>query len=365
MLVSPIPVRLVSRLSSRVSWRLLPVSSALVCAAALLGGCESDSSTPQSAEAVATAAVQTEIRANLSELAAAAKDLCAAAPAPDADGWNASADAAAVQAMQVAWKRARNAYERSEGAIAVLFPDLDVVTDERYDGFIATEKDDNLFDGQVVTGVHAIERILWSNLTPQPVIDFEAALPNYKAAAFPANLQEASDFRDGLCKRFVTDTATMAGQFSQVQLDSATAWRGVTGSMAEQIEKIQLAATGEEESRYAQYTLADLRANLQAGLTARSHFSPWLRTKTGGAAVDDAIVARLAALQAAYDALSGDALPAVPASWSSRNPTQDDLASDFGKLFTLVQAEADPNNPSSLVSQMEQAATLLGLAGIP
>lgn len=351
------------------TWLRLPLGRSL--SHGLLGAClttaaacDGDPAEPTAAEK-ATTAVQSEINANLSELAAAAADLCKAAPAPDADGWNASADAAAVATMKVAWKRARQAYERSEGAIAVLFPDLDVVTDERYDGFVATEPDNNLFDGQVVTGVHAIERILWADSIPSTVVTFEMALPNYKAAAFPATLQEATDFRDGLCKRFVTDTATMASQFKAVRLDAATAWRGVTGSMAEQVEKLQLAATGEEESRYAQYTLADLRANVAAGLTARKHFSPWLRNQTGGAALDDAIAAKLTALQARYDALAGDALPPVPASWSSRNPSAADLATPFGQLFSAVAVEADAAAADSLVGQMDQAAALLGLDTLP
>src|SRR5688572_1462505 len=58
-------------------------------------------------------------------LADAAVALQAAAPAPDADGWNVTSDAGAVDAMKVEWKKARLSYERIEGAIAVLFPDLD------------------------------------------------------------------------------------------------------------------------------------------------------------------------------------------------------------------------------------------------
>ena len=112
--------------------------------------------------------------------------LRAAAPAPDADGWNDTADAAAVNAMKTQWAAARSAYEQVEGAIAVLFPDYDVSTDERYDGFLAdTGPDADLFDGTGVTGVHAIERILWAGHAPADVVAFESTLTGYVAASFP------------------------------------------------------------------------------------------------------------------------------------------------------------------------------------
>ena len=52
---------------------------------------------------------------------------------------------------------------------------------------IASVPDLDLFDGQGVTGVHAIERILWADQTRAEVIDFEKPIKGYKAAAFPKN----------------------------------------------------------------------------------------------------------------------------------------------------------------------------------
>src|SRR6478735_7470327 len=66
------------------------------------------------------------IAANLDALVLAATELKAAAPAPQADGWVESRDRAAIEAMKAKWKQARIAYEHTEGAIAVLFPELDV-----------------------------------------------------------------------------------------------------------------------------------------------------------------------------------------------------------------------------------------------
>ena len=55
--------------------------------------------------------------------------------------------------MRSEWKKARLACERVEGSIAVLFPEFDESTDQRYDGLLENATDTNLFDDEVVTGV--------------------------------------------------------------------------------------------------------------------------------------------------------------------------------------------------------------------
>lgn len=309
--------------------------------------------------------VKSYIQTNLDALDTAVTDLKNDAPAADADGWNATADAAAVQKMRADWKRARTAYEHVEGAIAILFPELDISTDQRYDGFIATDPDDNLFDGQGVTGIHAAERILWSDSIPQRVVDFEKGLPYYQPAAFPANENQARQFKEELLGRLVTDVGTMKQQFSGLALDSSSAFRGVIGSMGEQIEKANKAASGEEESRYAQFTLADMRANVEAGVSIYAAFQPWLQEKDGGEALDAKITAGFQRLQQHYAALSGDALPEVPATWSSSNPSAQDLATPFGQLYQGLTAEAEPQQDGSLVHSMNAAADLLGIPRLP
>src|SRR5262245_10521561 len=52
-------------------------------------------------------------------------DLQEAAPEPKGRGWDADKDAHAIDAMTAAWLRARGAYERTEGALAPLFPETD------------------------------------------------------------------------------------------------------------------------------------------------------------------------------------------------------------------------------------------------
>jgi iron uptake system component EfeO len=342
---------------------LVVVVSAVVGCATLLVGCaETDDSADAAAETVD--AVKRIVATDLEALHAAAVALQAAAPAPDADGWNATDDAAAVDEMRRHWSDARNAYERIEGAIAVLFPDLDASTDERYDGFLAEGPDDDLFDDEGVTGVHGIERILWADAHPASTIAFESAIPGYTAAAYPADAAQATAFRDALLQRLVDDIALMQTSFEPLALDAAAAYGGVLGSMSEQIEKIELAATGEDESRYAQHTLADMRANLEGGRLIFAAFEPWLEEENGDAVIAD-VHARFDAVQAAYDALPGTALPAIPEGWNPDAPDADDLATPYGTLWSLLVDEVDPEQQDRMVSRMSEAADLLDIPVLP
>ena len=341
------------KLASRLSVSFLTLSLSMI-------GCGKELSPQDQALVDVKAYIQT----NMDELMAAAQALQSDAPSPDANGWNAQSDAAQVAKMKADWKRARIAYEHIEGAIAVLFPDIDVSTDERYDGFISTAPDTYLFDAQGVTGVHAIERILWSDSISAHVKTFEMGLPGYKEAAFPQNEQEARDFQQKLCARLVADIGQMRTDFGPLALDTAAAYRGVIGSMNEQVEKANKAASGEEESRYAQYTLADMRANVEAGIATYNAFRPWLSAQ-GGAELDAKIQAGFARLQSKYQSIGGDAIPQVPSTWSSTNPSSSDLATPFGQLYQLVKHEADPEQTGSLVNVMTQSADLLGIPQLP
>lgn len=313
---------------------------------------------------LATEGVKEAVDAELDAFVAAATAIQADAPVPDADGWNADADADAVEALRSDWRRARIAYERVEGAIAVLFPDLDAATDERYDGFLGEGPDDNLFDGEGVTGVHGIERILWSNAIPDAVVTFESTLDGYTVAAFPANESEATDFRDGLAAQLVTDATTMRDDFLPLALDPAAAYEGVVGSMAEQVEKITLATTGESESRYAQHTLADMRANLEGGKAIFLTFEPWLED-VGATAERDAVLAGFDRVEAAYAAVAGESLPPVPEGWDPSNPSAEQLATPYGALWSLLSTEADPDSEGSLVASMVAAAGALEIPLAP
>jgi iron uptake system component EfeO len=309
--------------------------------------------------------VKTYIQKNLDGLAVSAQALCDAAPTPTGRGWNAQMDKAAIDSMKATWKKARPEYERVEGAIAVLFPEVDASIDERYDGFLEGTTDTNLFDDEVVTGNHAIERILWSDSTPQRVIDFEKTLGSkYVAARFPGTEAEARDFKDKLCARWARETKQMANDFAPLALDPAAAFRGVIGSMQEQVEKVEKAATGEEESRYAQFTLADMKANLEGAKTTYAAFKPWLVSK-GASPRDQRIEAAFAEVEAEYAKTTGDALPMVPATWSSLTPSMADLATPFGRLFTVVRKAADDKTAGTLASELGAAADTMGIPQLP
>jgi len=308
--------------------------------------------------------VKTYIQQNLDLQATAASDLCAAAPGK---AWSATADRGAIDAMKAAWKRSRPAYEHIEGAIAVLYPELDVSIDERYDGFLENATDTNLFDDQVITGNHAIERILYADAHPEFVVAFETETlgAKYVEARFPSTDAEALDFKKTLCARWARETRQMRDDFAPLALDPAAAYRGVIGSMAEQLEKVKLAASGEEESRYAQFTLNDMRANLEGGKATWLAFKPWLATKVNGPQVAEEIDASFARMDALYASYSGDAVPQPPATWSSVTPTKADKQTPFGKLFVGLAAEADEATDGSLVFELNESAELLGIPQLP
>jgi iron uptake system component EfeO len=336
---------------------------ALLLAATFAGGCGGGAQ--KTPEEQALLDVKAYIQTNLDALKTATQAIRDAAPAPDADGWSATTDQAAVTQMKTHWKEARKAYESVEGAIAVLFGELDISTDERYDGFIQNGNgDSNLFDDQGVTGIHAIERILWSDSIPERVVTFESGLPGYVAAAFPQNQQEASDFKDKLCKRLVDDVEMMRSQLAPRALDTQTAYRGIIGSMNEQVEKAIKAAGGEEESRYAQYTLADMRNNVAAGVQTFDSFEAWLLTTSNGATLAAQIKDGFQKVQNQYSTISGDALPPVPEDWTME-PSAADLATPFGQLYKLLTDESNPDMDGSLVNTMNKSADALQIPRLP
>src|SRR5262249_57929691 len=125
--------------------------------------------------------------------------------------------------------------------IAPLFPDLDSSLDARYDDFLTQlgpAGDPNLFDDQGVTGLHAIERILYADTTPAHVVDGEKALSGYVAAAPPANAQEADAFKNKLCAKLIADAELLESQWSPQKIDIGGAFQGLVSLMNEQREKV-------------------------------------------------------------------------------------------------------------------------------
>jgi iron uptake system component EfeO len=302
--------------------------------------------------------------ADVEALHQAAIDLQDAAPSPKGRGWDETMDADAIDAMKKAWLEARGAYERTEGALAPLFPEADAAIDARYDDFLTTlgpDGDADLFDGEGVTGMHAIERILFVKTTPASVVTFEQTLPGYQPAAWPATEEEAHAFKKGLVAQLVTDTGDLATQWQPQKIDLPGAYTGLVDLMNEQREKVRKAASEEEESRYAQRTMADIRDNLDGTEKVYALFRDWLATKPNGDAIDAEVQKAFKSLAATYDAVKGDAIPKPPDSWSSENPSAADLETPFGKLFAAVQEAVDPNKKGSVVDGMIKTAEAVGI----
>jgi iron uptake system component EfeO len=305
---------------------------------------------------------------DVSELHQAAADLASAAPTPSGRGWDADLDKDAIAAMTAAWIRARSAYERTEGALAPLFPDIDFEIDARYDDFLADPTilkaggDQDLFDDQGVTGMHAIERILFVKTTPERIVTVESQIPGYKAAAWPSTEVEAGEFKTKLAAKLVTDTQTLEGQWQPSRIDLEGAYGGLVALMNEQREKVNKAASDEEESRYSQRTMADIRDNLAGTKKVYSLFEKWVASKANGATINTTVRGGFDGLDTDYGEVTGDAIPEPPATWSSENPSAADLETPFGKLFSSVHEAVDPNRKGSVVDSMNQAASVIGLA---
>lgn len=335
--------------------------AALLCGAA---GCDSETTDGDDQGAKVTQDMQASIATDIDNLLNAAKELQTAAPSV---AWNPTTHATEVAAMKAAWLKTRAAYENSEGVIAPLFSDTDGAIDARYDDYmtdLAGAGDANPFDGEGATGMHSIERILYSDMISDVVKTFEAGLPGNKPAAFPATDAEALDFKNKLCAQLVTDVEDLKAKWNDpgTKLDTPLAFQGLIDLMAEQAEKVNLASSGEEESRYSNRTMADLRVNLAGTKKTYELFSAWIKSAEGGTEIDTEIRAGFARIDAAYALVSGDAIPTPPAEWNPLSPSAADLETPFGKLWSVVAGEADPEKEGSVAHEMTHAAEALDIA---
>ena len=344
------------------------VQQAWLCAALATAACTTEK-TDAEFSAEIDGAIHDQVNDGIAAVLQAARDLQAASPN---HAWRPlTSDAAEIADMRAAWLRTRFAYERTEGAIKAVFPELDAALDARYEEALArlgSRGDRDLFDGRGVTGMHAIERILFAPVIRRDVIAYERTLDGYVAAAYPASDGEAVDFKTGLVQRMIDDAESLGKQWRAATTDLGAAYCGQVGLMIEQPDKVDRAVTGEEESRYANITLADLRNNLGGAQQVYELFRDWIRSKATGAPSDSKIQARFDALAQVYATVattSSDALPAVPPGWSPDAPTAEDLATPFGTVWQAVHDSADPDRASSMVFEMKQVAALLGLPGHP
>ena len=306
-----------------------------------------------SAEESATRTVKRYVDAQVGALATACEALCDATPD---EGWTEG-----PTEMRARWREARVAYERVEGAIAILFPETDADIDGRYEHAAATTQDATPFDANGFIGMHAIERILWATEVPSEVAEFERALAFYTPPRTPSDAAEAHTFESELCARLVQDERAMERDLGPVGLDAATAWRGIQGSIEEQAEKVRLGSTGEGESRYAAHTLADMRANLEGGRAVLAAFAARIEALPGGAERLGAITTELDALERAYAEVSGDALPPMPEAFDPDAPSEAHRATAYGRLFVRLNRDSDPRSPGSLAAQLRATGEAMGI----
>lgn len=324
----------------------------------LLAACTEKSDADYRAEI--SASMHDSIGADLEELVQAARDLQAASPS---HAWDPTTDAAAITAMQDAWKHTRIAYEHVEGAIVALFPGIDTMLDARYEDMLAKlypDGDSELFDREGVTGMHAIERILYAPTIRSEVITFESTLNGYQPAAYPATDADAISFKTVLVQLLIDQANDLRRQWQPTAIDIGSAYQGLIGLMNEQKDKVNLGATGREESRYANLTMFDLRENLEGTQEVYGLFRDWIRTKAAGAESDATLQRKFDELATLYAATTSDSLPAAPDGWSSDHPTAANLATPFGTLWESVHESVDPKSDGSVVSEMNHIATLLG-----
>jgi iron uptake system component EfeO len=304
-----------------------------------------------------TASIHDSILDDIDAMIVAGLNLQAAAPSR---AWNATKDADAIRDMQEAWKRMRRSWEHIEGAIVALLPDVDDELDGRYESMLGGG-DSNLFDGTGVIGMHGIERILYSSTIKPEVIAFESELDGYKEAAYPATDNEAISFKTLLVQRLIKDATELRRQWQPAAVNIGAAYQGLAGLMSEQKEKVNLAAEGKEESRYANITMFDLRSNLEGTQKAYSLFREWIHSKAAGPNSDSTLRDKFIALEALYKQTTNEAIPTAPMDWRGDEPTDANLATPFGTLWKHVHESVDPHRGGSVVYEMNQIATLLGL----
>jgi iron uptake system component EfeO len=323
---------------------------------ASLAACTDKTDADYRADVVAS--IHDSIAEDLDHMVQAAYDLQTTAPTR---AWN-TGDLAIAQ-MQESWKNARTAYEHVEGAITALFPEVDTTIDGRYEDMLKDlngDGDPDPFDARGFTGMHAIERVLFSTSVRSEVLDFELNnIAGYRPPTYPMTDDDAIEFKTVLVQQFIDDALALRKEWHPAVIDVGAAYQGLMGLMDEQKDKVSLAARGAEESRYANITLFDLRHNVEGTQKVFGLFRAWILSKAAGGTPDSAVQRRLMDLAGVYADM--DAVPLAPKDWNDGDPTVANLATPYGALWKTVHESVDPRSSGSVVFEMNRVATLLGL----
>ncbi len=343
------------------------ISSCFVGLSLLATGCSDGTTTGGKTDAEYQAEIadgmQSSINEEIGSWRTAAQALCDAAPAPTGRGWDATQDAAAIKAMKDAWKTARTHYEHIEGAVALLFPELDAATDARYDDFLSElgEKGDaDLFDDQGVTGMHAIERILYSDGIPTEVIAFEQA-DRLRGRGVPRERGRGGGVQDQALRPPRHRHRDAAGP---VEAGEARHRRGLPGPDLADERAAREGQQGLDRARGVALLADDARRH---PLEPRRHHED-LRALPAL----DPLEGRGSGRQGHHRGLQG--APGrlrrqprrhhpEPAGDVDHPPTAEDAATPFGKLYDAVSFAVDPKRDGSVVFEMNEAAVVMGLPG--
>jgi len=105
----------------------------------------------------------------------------------------------------------------------------------------------------------------------------------------------------------------------------------------------------------------DLRCNLEGTTKAYALFREWIHSKATGQTSDSSLRDKFLELETLYTKNTSEAIPAAPMDWQGEEPTDANLATPFGTLWKHVHESVDPHRGGSVVYEMNQIATLLGL----
>jgi len=314
--------------------RRAPIATGVMIS--LLLGCSSGSETDPTPEPIATDqnalvfASRARLGPMLIEFEAEVTALRDAAPAPDADGWSDPEEATAVVAMREHWRRARVIYHRMWAAAAILMPDQEAAIERLYDVHL------NEGDGEF-EGMHAVERVLWADAIPAEVAEREAMLPDSEAARFPTDEASARAFREDLCGDLIELAGEMRTRFADHSLEPQLAVFGLQKTVEKLLKKLS-PPLGLYDSRYAQHTLVEMRANVTGIGEAWLVYGPLVDSVDPAAS--QAVVDGLARLEPVRAAPA--VLPAVPAGWNPSIVDSPPGSGDYSTLWSQLAAEVAP-----------------------
>lgn len=277
-------------------------------------------------------------RTHLVALSDALENLAVHAPRDRA--WNAQADPALVERMRTAWKAAHRAAVAVTEPLSELFPQAGRM-DSNWDREIdRVQRDENPFDDIGVTGLHAIERILWADVVSEMVLTVERRHEGYAMARTPATAKEAADYATQLVGGLHRDAQALAEASSVPGYDLGFAEKAVKLQARALLRMVIVGGEpGRSESRYSDTSTDALVDQLGALAGTWKILRAALRRQgvpVGSFQVADAGLERV---HAAVAAIGPGPIPARPEGFNPFHPTQEDRESAFGRLYFSVEAE--------------------------